>query len=43
MQAYLRSTDLLERFLQELMRGTKVLDHQFPKPEAVYKLVYLGV
>ena len=28
LQAYLRSTDLLERFLQELMRGTKVLEHQ---------------
>jgi len=39
--AYLRSTNLLERFMRELRRGTKVRDHQFPKPEAVYKLVYL--
>ncbi len=38
---YLRSTNLLERFMRELRRGTKVRDHQFPKPEAVYKLVYL--
>jgi len=37
----LRSTNLLERFMRKLKRGTRVRDHQFPKPEAVYKLVYL--
>jgi len=39
--AYLRSTKLLPRFMRELRRGTKVRDHQFPKPEAIYKLIYL--
>jgi len=38
---YLRSTNLLERFIRELRRGTKVRDHKFPKPEAIYKLFYL--
>lgn len=27
--------------MRELRKGTKVQDHQFPKPEVVYKLVYL--
>lgn len=36
---YLRSTNLLERFIRELRRGTKVRDHQFPKPEAIKKLL----
>jgi len=27
--------------MRELRWGTKVRDHQFPKPEAVYKPVYL--
>ena len=38
---YLRSTNLLERFQREIRRGTKVRDHQFPKPESVLKLIYL--
>lgn len=38
---YLRSTNLLERFHREIRRGTKVRDHQFPKPESVLKLIYL--
>lgn len=38
---YLRSTNLMERFIRELRRGTKVRDHKFPKEEAVYKLLYL--
>lgn len=38
---YLRSTNLLERFHREIRRGTKIRDHQFPKPESVLKLVYL--
>ncbi|RTI02019.1 transposase, partial [Thermus scotoductus] len=38
---YLRSTNLMERFIRELRRGTKVRDHKFPKAEAVYKLLYL--
>ena len=37
---YLRSTNLLERFQREIRRGTKVRDHQFPKPESVLKLIY---
>lgn len=28
-------------FVKVLRRGTKVRDRQFPKPEAIYKLVYL--
>lgn len=28
--AYLQGTNLRERFLRELKRGTKVQDHQFP-------------
>lgn len=36
---YLRSTNLLERFIRELRRGTKARDHQFPKPEAIKKLL----
>jgi len=39
LRVYLRSTDLLERFMRELRWGTKVRDHQFPKPKAAYKLV----
>ncbi len=38
---YLRSTNLLERLHREIRRGTKVRDHQFPKPESVLKLIYL--
>ncbi|MBT9258664.1 MAG: IS256 family transposase [Clostridiales bacterium] len=38
---YLRSTNLMERFIREVRRGTKVRDHKFPKEEAVYKLLYL--
>ena len=38
---YLRSTNLMERFIREIRRGTKVRDHKFPKEEAVYKLLYL--
>ncbi len=38
---YLRSTNLLERFIRELRRGTKVRDYKFPKPDAIYKLLYL--
>jgi len=30
-----------ERFIREVRRGTKVRDHKFPKPEAVYKPLYL--
>ncbi len=37
---YLRSTNLMERFIREVRRGTKVRDHKFPKEEAVYKLLY---
>jgi putative transposase len=39
---YLRSTNLMERFIREIWRGTKVRDHKFPGEEAVYKLLYLG-
>jgi hypothetical protein len=39
---YLRSTNLMERFIREIRRGTKVRDHKFPGEEAVYKLLYLG-
>ena len=38
---YLKSTNLIEQFFRELRRSTKVQDHKFPKPESVYKLVYL--
>jgi len=38
---YLRSTNLIERFIGEIGRGTKVRDHRFAKAEAVYKLLYL--
>jgi len=38
---YLRSTNLIERFIGEIRRGTKVRDHRFPTVEAVYKLLYL--
>ncbi len=45
---YLRSTNLMERFIREIRRGTKVrvrpkayLAHKFPSEEAVYKLLYL--
>ncbi|GGN06668.1 hypothetical protein GCM10007092_21960 [Thermus composti] len=38
---YLRSTNLMERFIREARRGTKVRDHKFPRPEAVFKLLYL--
>ena len=38
---YLRSTNLMERFMREVRRGTKVRDHRFPRPEAVFKLLYL--
>ena len=31
----------LERFHREIRRGTKVRDHQFPKPKSVLKLIYL--
>jgi putative transposase len=37
---YLRSTNLMERFIREIRRGTKVRDHKFPSEEAVYKLLY---
>jgi SAM-dependent methyltransferase len=39
---YLRSANLMERFIREIRRGTKVRDHKFPSEEAVYKLLYLG-
>jgi putative transposase len=42
---YLRSTNLMERFIREIWRGTKVrayLAHKFPSEEAVYKLLYLS-
>lgn len=39
---YLRSTNLVERWIREVRRGTKVRDHKFPSPEAVYKLLYLA-
>jgi len=39
--SYLRSTNLLERLIREIRRGTKVRDHKFPKPEAVSKLLSL--
>ena len=32
---------MLERFIKEVRRGTKVRDNQFPKPSAVEKLLYL--
>jgi len=38
---YLKSTNLIEQFFRELRRSTKVRDHKFPRPESVYKLVYL--
>ena len=38
---FLRSTNLMERCIREVRRGTKVRDHKFPKGEAVYKLLYL--
>ncbi|AEG34367.1 transposase mutator type (plasmid) [Thermus thermophilus SG0.5JP17-16] len=38
---YLRSTNLMERFIREVRRGTKVRDYKFPRPEAVFKLLYL--
>ena len=38
---YLRSTNLMERFIREVRRGTKVRDHKFPRPEAVFKLLSL--
>lgn len=38
---YLRSTNLVERWIREVRRGTKVRDHRFPSPEAVYELLYL--
>lgn len=38
---HLRSTNLMERFIREVRRGTKVRDHKFPRPEAVFKLLYL--
>ena len=38
---YLRSTNLMERFIREVRRSTKVRDHKFPKEEAIYKLLYL--
>ncbi|KIX84396.1 IS256 family transposase [Thermus filiformis] len=38
---YLRSTNLMERFIREVRRGTKVRDHKFPSEAAVYKLLYL--
>jgi putative transposase len=31
----------MERFIREVRRGTKVRDHEFPKEEAIYKLLYL--
>ncbi|WP_157205959.1 transposase [Calidithermus timidus] len=37
----MRSTTLIEQFFRELRRSTKVRDHKFPKPQAIYKLVYL--
>lgn len=33
--------NLLERFHRKIRRGTKVRDHQFPKPDSVLKLIYL--
>ena len=33
----------MERFMREVRRGTKVRDHKFPRPEAVFKLLYLEV
>ena len=38
---YLKSTNPTEQFFRELRRSTKVRDHKFPRPESVYKLVYL--
>lgn len=38
---YLRSTNLMERFIREVRRGTKVRHHKFPRPESVFKLLYL--
>jgi transposase-like protein len=38
---YLRSTNLMERFIREVRRGTKVRDHKFPSEAAVFKLLYL--
>jgi putative transposase len=35
---YLRSTNLMERFIREIRRGTKVRDHKFPSEEAVYEV-----
>jgi putative transposase len=32
---------VLERFIREVRRGTKVRDHKFPGEGAVYKLLYL--
>lgn len=31
----------MERFIREVRRGTKVRDHKFPRPESVFKLLYL--
>ncbi len=31
----------MERFIREIRRGTKVRDHKFPRPESVYKLLYV--
>jgi sulfur relay (sulfurtransferase) complex TusBCD TusD component (DsrE family) len=35
---YLRSANLMARFIREIRRGTKARDHKFPSEEAVYKL-----
>jgi len=34
---YLRSTNLMERFIREVRRGTKVRDHRFPAEAAAYR------
>lgn len=38
---YLRSTNLMERFIREVRSSTKVRDHKFPTSEAVFKVLYL--
>ncbi len=35
--AALRSTNLMERFIREIRRSTRVRDHKFPRSEAVFK------
>jgi putative transposase len=40
---YLRSTNLMERFIREIRRGTKVRDHKFPSEESGVQAPLPGV